>query len=823
MGEVTMHATARRAWMALIVLLLAFGNASAASLNWEIERNFRYFRYNSDVALQRVAFDMFVGEHNTKPDPAELEKFLNGTAFWTKKLSVAGTARDAWPAAWRKPDLDTPLELIAELRKAEGSRSNVPEAHTLTRLGWSSLLVRPPSQGARDGQTDTCWSPVRRMHSNCSVYGDYARPRGWIVRVFDPAAAGEAKCAWRADGGADAGDMSEAAIHAAKGPHTKVGPWQSAANRSCREARIYVPSDIANARKVKGAVKIVRRAADGTETEVVVSPQDTLIVGFADSFGSGEGNPERGAQFFQFNEAIPNTGLPGRRSPDAAHLADRAQWTDRWCHRSVYSWQIRTALHLSQTDRQKSVTVLPYGCSGAEVFEGILYNYDGVEFTSKPVGAVGHPAQLGLAYQELCKTYYKFDKAPAIVEQPRWQDDTTLRRAAKNGQTIDFSAARKNEILDYVGKNITRCEKSGPGQFEFKRDVDSLLMVAGINDIGFSRWVAAAITDGKVAEIANGFIPKAGDPETEMRLQRLKFRYTIFREALDKRFLIDAGLVSGAAAGVLPKVLTPLYPRGLEDESGDICANGNQGMTAGTFPNRLFPLDGVESARKCVRTGVLGFKSGVFSLIGAQGPVLAIRKTSDMKAIEAFRAGQLNGGVVEFSAPSSSGPGYTVVDTPTAPNGAFAKRGFCATKDAASAIPDGGRCIAFEHFLTAPPPSCLTNSDNCIPRSAESLHVARAAMSTMGSTPPEWIGAWRPFGVDGRSMNNFYPYAPRTRLYRTPNDVYVLINQRPSQALDTTMPGILDINGRTTGGAFHPTAEGHALIAAMMMKHVTPP
>ena len=61
--------------------------------------------------------------------------------------------------------------------------------------------------------------------------------------------------------------------------------------------------------------------------------------------------------------------------------------------------------------------------------------------------------------------------------------------------------------------------------------------------------------------------------------------------------------------------------------------------------------------------------------------------------------------------------------------------------------------------------------------------------------------------------NRFEPYQKRTQLFRTMNDVFLAINQRPAQYLDASPFGILDLSGRATGGAFHPTAEGHAMIA----------
>jgi hypothetical protein len=101
-------------------------------------------------------------------------------------------------------------------------------------------------------------------------------------------------------------------------------------------------------------------------------PRDRLVIGFGDSFTSGEGNPERRALF----SGAPWTGgnLP-TRDADPVSLSQkdtRAQWTDRWCHRSVYSWQIRTTLAAALSDPRQSFAILPYGCSCATIMEGVL-------------------------------------------------------------------------------------------------------------------------------------------------------------------------------------------------------------------------------------------------------------------------------------------------------------------------------------------------------------------------------------------------------------------------------------------------------------------
>ncbi len=800
---------------ALIVsICAAIGSVTSATAapDWEVERNFRFFRYLSDVAVQRVAYDIAAARLRKTPQPEDVELVLNHPLYWSEtKLSEAGQARDLWPDAWKDPALVTPYDLLKRLRAREKGRNHLYTAEEVGRRGWGSLLVRSATHATRHGGTDTCWDPDTRRHSGCDDLGDYARPAGWIVRIYDLSAPDAKDCGWSATAGAFVGARDEAGLYVSQRNPTSAS-W-SEQGLSCREIRVYVPSDTADSQKVAGRLELKRVDRNGAVTPVQVAPSDYLVVGFADSFGSGEGNPERAAYFAASPPAVDNTFLPAR-NPDS-FASQRAQWTDRWCHRSVYSWQIRTGIQLAMADRKRSVTILPYGCSGAEVFSGLLYTYPGVEqenvSTSRPSG---HSAQIALAYQELCRRYYPKGGQPAVQEEPEWQNDDALKRAASSGGVLDLGDARRKEVLDYVAANVARCDASGPSQKTFKRSVNLLLMIAGINDIGFSRWVTAAIADKGVSDLTGGFIPKLSDSQTKLRLDRLRFRYDILREALDKHFLIDAGLKpQGAPVGAtLDRVIMPLYPRALDDENGNRCVSGNRGMTSGTFPS------GNDMSGSCERKG-LAFNIGkLLSLANVRGPVLAIRKREHMDAIEEFRKNQLDAGVVRFAAASPTRPGYSVVTAPNDDHGVFAKRGFCATQDALGTNPGDGTCLSFGRIKAALKPACWKWGNQfgpiakCILESAESQFVPREN--------PSWLGEWRPSAPDGVSRDNkFYPYAHRTRLFRTPDDVYVIINNRPTIFTDATPPGILDLAGRATSGAFHPSAEGHSIIAGMVAEH----
>ena len=136
---------------------------------------------------------------------------------------------------------------------------------------------------------------------------------------------------------------------------------------------------------------------------MTVAPRDRLVIGFGDSFTSGEGNPERLALF----SGAPWTGgnlRPAIPTPCRSRRRTRARNgpTAGAIARSILA--IRTALDAALADPRQSFTILPYGCSGATITEGILYGYNGVEWSAQTdKGVVGSRSEIGLAYQEICR------------------------------------------------------------------------------------------------------------------------------------------------------------------------------------------------------------------------------------------------------------------------------------------------------------------------------------------------------------------------------------------------------------------------------------
>ncbi len=145
----------------------------------------------------------------------------------------------------------------------------------------------------------------------------------------------------------------------------------------------------------KRTVAIVDVTSGGEAPQRVTTDirvRDVLIAGLGDSIASGEGNPDRpvalsddgfcfrsllggvtGGMFYRPSRA----GFKGGRaceSYDSLQSWQRqgALWLNSACHRSLYSYQTRTALALAVQYPHIAVTYLPLACSGATIADGLF-------------------------------------------------------------------------------------------------------------------------------------------------------------------------------------------------------------------------------------------------------------------------------------------------------------------------------------------------------------------------------------------------------------------------------------------------------------------
>ncbi len=130
---------------AVALFLMVFGSGPASALEWEIERNFRYFAYPSDVAVQRVARDLYVAKNGAAPTPEQSERQMNDAGFWSTELAGAGDLAKRWPTDW--PRAGTIYDLVKRLVKTRAASAGGPTE--LARCGWASLLAPGPSLASR--------------------------------------------------------------------------------------------------------------------------------------------------------------------------------------------------------------------------------------------------------------------------------------------------------------------------------------------------------------------------------------------------------------------------------------------------------------------------------------------------------------------------------------------------------------------------------------------------------------------------------------------------------------------------------------------------
>ncbi len=128
-----------------------------------------------------------------------------------------------------------------------------------------------------------------------------------------------------------------------------------------------------------------------------IAVRDALIAGMGDSIAAGEGNPDRpvaladggfcfrrffggslseyfrpGRAGFRGDKACdPTSGAPAGNAA-AEWARHNAVWFSSACHRSLYGYQIRTAIALAVQNPHLAVTYLPLACSGASIDLGFF-------------------------------------------------------------------------------------------------------------------------------------------------------------------------------------------------------------------------------------------------------------------------------------------------------------------------------------------------------------------------------------------------------------------------------------------------------------------
>ena len=273
---------------------------------------------------------------------------------------------------------------------------------------------------------------------------------------------------------------------------------------------------------------VVDSVGTATKSETIV-PRDYVVVIMGDSAASGEGNPD-------WLDADWSRGGKG--------VVFAPKWNNEQCHRSALSGQAQAALRLEQRDPHSSVTFVDVACSGARITRGILSPYQGI-----------------------------FNK-----DHPRVDcDDPTLPNPSKPGET--FYIKYPDPALDApTNPHAAGCL---PSQIEQVQDIvgtraiDAVSIVAGINDLFFSKPIMACLLE---EDCTTAHSTVLRDPQNRLqtaaefiapRMAQLQDRYTaLFSTVMTQLTYRAANPALGITAG---HVFLGEYPNSGQNPDGTPC------------------------------------------------------------------------------------------------------------------------------------------------------------------------------------------------------------------------------------------------------------
>jgi len=303
--------------------------------------------------------------------------------------------------------------------------------------GWARTLLN-----------GLCIDPSGKLMEVCQRDGEkesYLAPTDHRVGVVAINAPAGATCAWTFENGQDP-------------PQAVTVPCQEEVRLRVRYGRPTLAT--ADIPLPDGTIK---RAT----AEILV--RDLFIAGLGDSIASGEGNPDRQIALtdegFCFRRFLGTTrsdyfrpgraGYRGNKTCEgsAASAANdqqdwtrhRALWMSAACHRSLYGYQVRTALALAVQEPHLAVTFIPLACTGARIGQGLLDAQNASEIVCPARGPCARtvPAQLIQLRDAL---------ALARRTQPNRTLDLVLLTIGAND--IHFSELVANAMLDQSAERM---------------------------------------------------------------------------------------------------------------------------------------------------------------------------------------------------------------------------------------------------------------------------------------------------------------------------------------------------------------------------------
>lgn len=317
------------------------------------------------------------------------------------------------------------------------------------------------------------------------------------------------------------------------------------------------------------SVKWLHNSNPGNVLTITAIPQRKVIVGLGDSFSSGEGNPDRPSKWDENRIDEKEARHYQRRwalnyKPTSEEMAD---WNDVSCHRSLYSWQFLHALNQAGNDPHEIVSFVPFACSGAEIYDGLL-----VQQRDRKNRPKAPDSQINEAVSLLCRTQTKLEKYGTRKHSIGKRDVEIVVRKCPEGDLVS-----PDEILMTIGGNDI-----GFG---------GLISWASFPDKGYT-WVSSKTI---MRAINNSLMPKTGMacPEKTSRGDwRCKVLFSA-REALTSGWLAENLRFTQdllfSHLKVRPEQVRHLnYAVPVRDESGEVCNFGRAADSSRVMKNELF-------------------------------------------------------------------------------------------------------------------------------------------------------------------------------------------------------------------------------------------
>ena len=250
----------------------------------------------------------------------------------------------------------------AEIRKRRSEAINCDRPNSAEEkrkcfepyAGWLASV-------AQNNHARTCWDSKNFEFRTDGPCENYINPTSHRVRVWiaNPESLGNVAPQWRVQ------------------PALDFAPCHSKYRK-----QFCIEFDIRYVAQNPQQVQVMAQTPDGTLTiNNPIQVFDKLIVGLGDSFAAGEGNPDIPAEFIDSDKNRDSdplakwlAGHDETRKYPRKDEKNEAKWLDWRCHRSMYSYQFKTALQLALSYPRAAITYVTFSCSGAVT--GQIINQD---------------------------------------------------------------------------------------------------------------------------------------------------------------------------------------------------------------------------------------------------------------------------------------------------------------------------------------------------------------------------------------------------------------------------------------------------------------